>query len=40
MKIIIDMNLSPQWVSVLGTAGYEALHWSTVSEQNHLHLKF
>ena len=30
MKIVIDMNLSPQWVSVLEAAGYEAVHWSTV----------
>ena len=30
MKIVIDMNLSPHWVSVLEAAGYEAVHWSTV----------
>lgn len=32
MKIIIDMNLSPEWVSVLESAGYEAVHWSTVGQ--------
>ena len=30
MKIVIDMNLSPEWVSVLESAGYKAVHWSTV----------
>ena len=30
MKIVIDMNLSPEWISVLEAAGYEAVHWSTV----------
>jgi predicted nuclease of predicted toxin-antitoxin system len=30
MKIVIDMNLSPEWVAVFETAGYEAVHWSTV----------
>lgn len=30
MKIVIDMNLSPQWVLVLEASGYQAVHWSTV----------
>lgn len=30
MKLIIDMNLSPDWVPVLRAAGHEASHWSTV----------
>lgn len=30
MKIVIDMNLSPAWVSVLEEAGYAAIHWSTI----------
>jgi predicted nuclease of predicted toxin-antitoxin system len=30
MKIIIDMNLSPEWVSLLTQAGYQALHWTQV----------
>ena len=30
MKILIDMNISPAWVSRLNQAGYEAVHWSTV----------
>jgi len=30
MKIVIDMNLSPQWVEVLKTAGYESVHWSDI----------
>jgi predicted nuclease of predicted toxin-antitoxin system len=34
MKILIDMNLSPEWVSVLKAAGHEAVHWSHIGEQS------
>ncbi len=34
MKILIDMNLSPQWVAVLEDAGKPAVHWSHVGPQN------
>ena len=30
MKILIDMNLSPNWAGFLKSAGLEALHWSEV----------
>ncbi len=30
MKIVVDMNLSPDWVPVLRAAGHEAEHWSTI----------
>ncbi len=30
MKIVIDMNLSPEWVSVFEAAGYQSVHWSSV----------
>lgn len=30
MKIIIDMNLSPEWVPALVAFGYEAQHWSFI----------
>jgi predicted nuclease of predicted toxin-antitoxin system len=30
MKLLVDMNLSPDWVSVLAQAGWEAIHWSNV----------
>jgi predicted nuclease of predicted toxin-antitoxin system len=30
MKILIDMNLAPSWAPVLGAAGFDAVHWSTV----------
>lgn len=30
MKIVIDMNLSPQWVTVLHNHGLTAVHWSTI----------
>jgi len=32
IKILIDMNLSPDWVRVLARHGYEAAHWSTVGD--------
>lgn len=32
MKLVVDMNLSPRWVSVLGDAGIEAAHWSTLGD--------
>jgi len=34
MKILIDMNLSPSWVSVLEEAGHTASHWSTIGSLN------
>jgi len=30
MKLVVDMNLSPAWVSVLNQAGHEATHWSNI----------
>ena len=32
MKLVVDMNLSPEWVMVLAAAGHEAVHWSTVGD--------
>ena len=32
MKIVIDMNLSPDWVKVLERAGWAAIHWSTAGD--------
>ena len=34
MKLLIDMNLSPKWVSVLEEAGWEAVHWSKIGQPN------
>jgi len=34
MKLLIDMNLSPKWVSVLKKAGLEAAHWSRIGRPN------
>ncbi len=28
MKLVVDMNLSPDWVTLLREAGWEAEHWS------------
>lgn len=30
MKILIDMNLSPDWGLILVEAGFDAIHWSNV----------
>ena len=32
MKILIDMNLSPEWCAVLERLGFAAVHWSTVGD--------
>ena len=34
MKIVIEMNLSPLWVSLLTGAGHEAVHWSKTGAPN------
>ena len=30
MKLVLDMNLTPDWVPVLVRAGHTAVHWSSV----------
>lgn len=32
MKILIDMNLSPEWVRVLEAENIEAAHWSGIGK--------
>lgn len=32
VRILIDMNLSPDWVGLLEAAGWAAVHWSTVGD--------
>jgi predicted nuclease of predicted toxin-antitoxin system len=32
MKIVVDMNLSPDWVKVLEHAGWDTVHWSMVGD--------
>lgn len=32
MKILIDMNLSPDWCQALSQFGIESIHWSNVGE--------
>jgi len=34
MKVLVDMNLSPRWMGVLGDAGFEAAHWSSLGASN------
>ena len=30
LRLLIDMNLSPEWADALASHGYIAVHWSTV----------
>lgn len=32
IKVLVDMNLSPDWVPVLDQHGWPAVHWSTVGD--------
>jgi predicted nuclease of predicted toxin-antitoxin system len=32
MKIVVDMNLSPAWCTVLRKYGFEAIHWSSIGD--------
>lgn len=32
MKILIDMNLSPDWTAVLEAENIEAVHWSSIGK--------
>ncbi|MEI6430993.1 MAG: DUF5615 family PIN-like protein [bacterium] len=34
MKVLVDMNLSPEWCVTLAKYGYEAVHWSSVGARN------
>lgn len=34
MRLLVDMNLSPRWVTLLAGAGIEAAHWSTLGAKN------
>jgi len=40
MRILIDMNLSPQWMEVFENGGFEATHWSTVGAEDALDRTF
>ncbi len=32
MKILIDMNLSPDWVAIFDKHEIEATHWSSIGD--------
>jgi predicted nuclease of predicted toxin-antitoxin system len=32
MKLIVDMNLSPNWVGPFQKSEWEAVHWSAVGQ--------
>jgi predicted nuclease of predicted toxin-antitoxin system len=30
MRVVVDMNLSPDWIARLHRAGFDAQHWSQI----------
>jgi predicted nuclease of predicted toxin-antitoxin system len=32
VRLLVDMNLSPEWIAELARNGYDAVHWSTVGD--------
>lgn len=32
LRILVDMNLSPEWILLLEQAGVSAVHWSTIGD--------
>jgi predicted nuclease of predicted toxin-antitoxin system len=34
LRILIDMNISPQWVKSFSNFGIEAIHWSSIGVPN------
>jgi len=34
IKVVIDMNLSPEWAGLLSELGWPAVHWSSVGNAN------
>src|SRR5215510_283093 len=32
LSIVVDMNLSPEWATVLNNQGWSAVHWSAVGD--------
>ena len=34
MHILVDMNLSPQWVDIFENDGHAATHWTSIGEED------
>ncbi|HEX4767694.1 MAG TPA: DUF5615 family PIN-like protein [Lichenihabitans sp.] len=34
MKLVVDMNLSPDWITALRGFGHDAIHWRSVGPAN------
>jgi len=34
VRLLIDMNLSPAWVTFLQSGGFEVIHWSSIGAGN------
>ena len=30
MNFVIDMNMGPEWIACLASAGHQAIHWSSI----------
>lgn len=37
VKLLVDMNLSPDWVPLLTSHGWSAVHWATVGDPKASH---
>lgn len=34
MKLLVDMNLTPRWVTLLASVGIDAVHWSEIGDDS------
>ena len=34
MKLVVDMNLSPEWVPLFRQNGFDAIHWCAIGKAN------
>ena len=34
MRILVDMNLNPEWIGVFRATGIDAVHWSSVGARS------
>jgi predicted nuclease of predicted toxin-antitoxin system len=32
VRLLVDVNLSPEWIAELDRHGYSSVHWSTVGD--------
>jgi predicted nuclease of predicted toxin-antitoxin system len=34
MRLVIDMNMGPDWIACLASTGHQAIHWSSVGSRD------